>query len=219
MWLLFGRRSNAVFRWSIAVGRRLTCLIVLMAVRRSVHKWRENCPRKDGRKSVIIRNGRTNERQRQLTVTAVRAQSQWPWRSTVQSNGKAATGTCRSNLPPIAFQRGNKILVLSVSRLMIGLVGCKLYCLFRSLFSTTSTSLSTHLDTRRVHHDTDTSTNTGRRQIASKRASHHAIGSMVSAHLAPVDAKATVGRLGNKRHLFAQIKVSFRLLVAASDFN
>lgn len=32
-----------------------------MAVRRSVHKWRENCPRKDGRKSVIIRNGRTNE--------------------------------------------------------------------------------------------------------------------------------------------------------------
>jgi hypothetical protein len=56
-------------------------------------------------------------------------------------------------------------------------------------------------------------------QIASESATHDTIGTVVSAHLAPVDAKLTIGGLGDKGDALSEVKVRISLVVAALDFD
>jgi len=75
------------------------------------------------------------------------------------------------------------------------------------------------LNTAGVHHHSDAPTNRLGRKITSESASYHTVATVVSAHFAPVDAKAVVGGLGDKGNLFAEVKVRRGLVVAALDFD
>lgn len=41
----------------------------------------------------------------------------------------------------------------------------------------------------------------------------------MSAHLAPIDTKLTIGSLGNESHTLAKVKVRIRLAVTSLDFD
>jgi hypothetical protein len=75
------------------------------------------------------------------------------------------------------------------------------------------------LHTAGVQHDADPSANGLRWQIASESAPHDAVGSVVSADLAPVHAEGAVLGLGDEGHLLAQVEVGGGLVVAALDFD
>lgn len=75
------------------------------------------------------------------------------------------------------------------------------------------------LNTARVQHHSDASTNRLGREVASESAPHHAVAAVGSAHLAPVDSKAVVGGLGDEGDLLAEVKVRRGLVVASLDFD
>jgi hypothetical protein len=75
------------------------------------------------------------------------------------------------------------------------------------------------LNTARVKHNTDTSANGLGRQVTSKSATNDTVTSVVSADFAPVDAKGTIGGLGDKGYLFTQIEIHILLTVASLDLD
>jgi len=88
-----------------------------------------------------------------------------------------------------------------------------------SVFRIFCLSIHRPLHTAGVQHNPDASTDRLRRQITSESASHHTVATVVSAHFAPVDAKAMVGGLGDKGNLFSEVKFGSSLVVASFDFN
>jgi hypothetical protein len=75
------------------------------------------------------------------------------------------------------------------------------------------------LNSAGIQHDSDSSSNGLGRQIASESASDNAVGSVVSAHFAPIHAERAIFGLGNKGYTLAQVEFGGALIIRPLDFD